>query len=49
MGKLLRLGVLAGIVAGAVYAWKRLTQQEDDIYGAPPTPAQSPKPGDQNQ
>jgi hypothetical protein len=32
MGKLLKLGVLAGIAGGAVYAWKKMTGGAD-TYG----------------
>jgi len=32
MGKILKLGVLAGIAGGAVYAWKKMTGSTDS-YG----------------
>ncbi len=32
MGKILRLGILAGAIGGAVYTWKKLMGSESD-YG----------------
>ncbi len=32
MRKLLRLGMLAGLAAGAMYAWRRLQRRDEDFY-----------------